>query len=107
MSILNQDYNPANFVTPEIQINQIKSDAKSIYQRFYDGVRYSTQLFWQNQYFTPEQMATAAGTSAAELFQLHTLAIQTLEQAMPGSTPDIVSIIKPHTINSDGTVTIL
>lgn len=107
MSILNENYNPVDYLTPALQISEIKSDAKSIYKRLHDGVRYSTEMFWQNQYFTPEQMATAAGTSGAELFQLHTIAIQALEQAIPGSTNDIVSLIKPHKINSDGTITIL
>jgi hypothetical protein len=107
MNILNENYNPSDFLTPELQILQIKTEAKSIYQKFYDGVKNSTELFWNNSYFTPEQMAQAAGNSAAELFQLHSIALTALEQAMPGSTAGLIALIKPHVINEDGSVTIL
>jgi ABC-type arginine/histidine transport system permease subunit len=107
MSILNENYNPSSFLTPEIQVLKLKNEAKTIYDKLFNGVRYSTELFWNNPSYTPQQLAEAAGTSAAELFQLHSIAINALEQAVPDSSNEIINLIKPYTINEDGTVTIL
>lgn len=106
MSLLNEDYN-LNKIGPGFEAFKLKANAKQIYTILQNGLLESTKLFWDNQNFTPSELASAVGTDGAELFKLHSAAITALETAIPGSTQEIISYIKPHTINQDGSVTIL
>lgn len=107
MSILNNFYNLEEYSTPELDVLKLKADAKKSFEQLHFTVKRATEKFWKNPKYTPQEMALAAGTDAKELFQLHSMIVQVLETANPGSCSDIINLIGNYTVNSDGTVTIL
>lgn len=64
------------------------------------------RLIWKNSDSTSDEVLAALGTNAANLFQLSALEVTYLEQLSPGCTTDTLSLLKPCTVNPDGTVTL-
>ena len=63
------------------------------------------QVVWSNaQGLTPQEVFDALGSSGAELFQLSSLLVQTVNAAQPGTLDPTQPF--DFTINPDGTVTV-
>lgn len=106
MSILNDSNNipvvPANIVAA----NNLKSLTKQTYAQMVRAFNLGSKSFWQNKNATPEQIATALGTDAKEVFELHGKLGQLLANVNPNSIAEGTSIVGTFTINNDGSVTI-
>jgi hypothetical protein len=104
MSILTRP--ESNTITPEMVSKNLISQAK----RTFDGMKreYEEGLrrFWKNPNATPQQIATALGADAAELFMAHWVLATAITQADATATLTDVATLGTFTINQDGTVTI-
>ena len=109
MPIIDPDINSR----PELTIEQkqqraarrIKQMATELFSGMGDTYQGIREIVWQNpQGLTPQQVFDALGTEGAELFQLSSLLVQTVNAAKP----DTLDGSQPYnfTVNDDGTVTV-
>lgn len=107
MSILNRQQQrpevPSSVRVAKSLTHQAKSTYDNLVNMFNDGA----MRFWQNPNATPQEIATALGTDAREVFELHgkigTL-LSTIDQQaiLPG-----LQVVGQFSYNEDGTVTII
>jgi hypothetical protein len=64
------------------------------------------KTIWGNPDET-EAVLESLGTDAAELFFLSSATVQYLEAVSPGSTTEMMALVKEFEVNSDGTVTLV
>ena len=72
---------------------------------FFDNWKQGMELLWGNPELTAD-ILKGLGTRGAELFDLSSKTVMFFETVNPGCTNEILSKMKPFTINSDGTVTL-
>ena len=105
MSIL--DSIGENSVADQVS-NRIKNQTKQTFQNMVNSFNEGSKTFWQNpRGLTPTQIATALGTDAREVFELHYALGQLINSIKPESIQEGWGVIGQFTMNEDGTVTIL
>jgi hypothetical protein len=105
MSILD---NNQSSIDKSIQIsNHIKNSTKHTFQFMKDAFNNGSQTFWNNPRATPSEIATALGTDAKEVFELHYALGLLINSIKPESIQEGWAIIGQFTMNEDGTVTII
>ena len=105
MSIL--DSIGENSVADQVS-NRIKNQTKQTFQNMVNSFNEGSKTFWQNpRGLTPTQIATALGTDAREVFELHYALGQLINSIKPESIQEGWNTIGQFTMNEDGTVTIL
>lgn len=105
MSVLDKPNVPE--ITPAIRISsQIKQTARGTYQQLLTTFENSVRLFWRNPQATPAEIASALGTDAREVFQLHAKLGALLNEIKPGCIANAVNVIGDVTYNDDGTITV-
>jgi hypothetical protein len=106
MSILdsvNYQPTPAETAAKHI-IAQARQSFGGMVRSFNDGSR----NFWNNpQGATPAEIASALGTDAREVFELHYALGQLIASVKPEAIAEGLSLIGQFTMNEDGTVTII
>lgn len=91
----------------EIVASNLISEAVGLYNHIRETYSTGTSRFWKNPHATPQDIASALGTNAKELFLLHYQIGQLLNSINPGSVDNVNSVIGSFTMNDDGTVSIL
>lgn len=98
MSVLSQP-------TPtQDKANFIKALPLTLFNSLLAQWQNGVQLIWNDP--NPQSVLDAIGTDAATIFDLSSKTADFLESVMPGSTTATVALVKPFTINADGTLTI-
>lgn len=93
--------------TPEDIADSLKSQTKLLYSNMVNTFNRGSKMFWQNSKASPEQIATALGTDAKELFELHYKLGQFINTINSSDIIIGMSVIGQFTMNDDGTVTVL
>ena len=102
------DFSPKQSPAQPEQIAQaLKMQAKSIYINMVNTFNRGSKMFWDNPNATPEQLSTALGNDAKQLFELHHQLGQLIATVNPADIAIGASVIGQFTMNEDGTVTIL
>lgn len=105
MSILNDrkvpEVDPAAMVSRQL-INQ----AKSTFDNLVSVFNSSSRQFWKNPRATPQEIASALGSDAAEVFALHAKIGALLDQVKPEAIAEGKSFVGEFTVNNDGTITV-
>jgi hypothetical protein len=65
-----------------------------------------SKQFWNNPQASPSQIASALGTDAKEVFELHAKLGALLVQVRPEAIQEGLALVGQFTYNEDGTVTI-
>lgn len=105
MSILDDNIQP---LTPaEIIANNLKGSTKQTFQMMVNAFNAGSINFWNNSKATPSEIASALGTDAKEVFQLHYALGQLIGSVKPEAIAQGINLIGQFTMNEDGTVTIL
>jgi hypothetical protein len=86
--------------------NRIKNQTKQTFQNMVNAFNNGSQTFWNNPQATPTQIATALGTDAKEVFELHYALGQLINSIKPESIQQGWAAIGQFTMNENGTVTI-
>ena len=106
MSILDNNNAPQD-ISIQISnriINQTKQTFNSMANAFNEGAK----IFWQNpRGASPQQIASALGTNAKEVFELHYALGVFISGIKPEAIQEGLSVIGQFTINQDGTVTVI
>jgi hypothetical protein len=106
MSILdniNSQPTPAEVAAKQI-VSQARQSFNGMARSFNDGSR----NFWNNpRGATPTEIASALGTDAREVFELHYALGQLIASVKPEAIAEGLSLIGQFTMNEDGTVTII
>lgn len=110
MSILNENLNQ-NLPTIQEQqaniiANNLKNNAKFTFKTLCDKFDMTTRMFWDNPVVSPQEIATALGTDAKEIFLMHYALGQLLLSIKSDAIQQSLALIGQFTINEDGTVTI-
>lgn len=85
-------------------IAQARQSFAGMVRSFNDG----SKNFWNNpQGVTPAEIASALGTDAREIFELHYALGQLIASVKPEAIAHGLSLIGQFTMNEDGTVTVL
>ena len=106
MSILNNSVNQ-DIPSAEKTSKQIISQAKSTYNQLVSVFNNGSKMFWRNPNATPSEIASALGSDAAEIFNLHSKIGNLLLEINPNAIQEGLSVVGNFTINDNGTVTIL
>ena len=107
MSILN-DQLINEPLSAEIAAQRLVQITKRTYQQMVNSFNEGSKIFWQNpDGFIPAQIATALGTDAREVFELHYALGQLIDSIKPDSIQEGWAAIGQFTMNEDGTVTVL
>jgi hypothetical protein len=105
MSIL--DSVGENSVADQVS-SRIKNQTKQTFQNMVNAFNEGSKIFWQNpRGLTPVQIATALGTDAREVFELHYALGQLIGAVKPEAIETGLSVIGQFTMNEDGTVTVI
>lgn len=106
MSIL--DNNPQTPIDEAVAVaNTIKGSARQTFQMMTNAFNMGSKNFWNNHRATPAQIATALGTDAKEVFELHYALGLLINSIKPESIQEGWNVIGQFTMNEDGTVTII
>lgn len=106
MSIL--DPQPTQTPDPAQTIaNNLKNSTKQTFAMMKNAFNAGSINFWNNPKATPAQIASALGTDAKEVFELHYALGQLIGSVKPEAIQLGLSKIGQFTMNEDGTVTIL
>jgi hypothetical protein len=106
MSIL--DNNPQTPVDKAVRVaNTIKGTTRQTFQMMTNAFNMGSKNFWNNPHATPIQIATALGTDAREVFELHYALGQLIGAVKPEAIETGLSVIGQFTMNEDGTVTVI
>lgn len=105
MSILDDNIQPP---TPaETTAKNLKVSTKQTFQMMVNAFNAGSINFWNNHRATPSEIASALGTDAKEVFQLHYALGQLIGSVKPEAIAQGLSLIGQFTMNEDGTVTII
>ena len=106
MSILGQPSVPE--VDPAVRVaNMIKNQTRQAFRQMLMAFNRGSNNFWKNPVVTPQQIATALGTDAKEVFEIHFKIRDLLASVKPEAIEQGDSVVGQFTLNEDGTVTIL
>lgn len=106
MSILD-DNNINENIQPVQVANRIINQTKQTFNNMANAFNEGAKIFWQNpRGVSPESIASALGTNAKEVFELHYKLGQLIATIKPEAISSGISIIGSFTMNEDGTVTI-
>ena len=86
--------------------NNLLEITNSTFDRMVKSYRHGVDIFWRNPRATPQEIADALGTNAAEIFQLHYDLGELIYKYDMSAIADKMTQIGRATINEDGTVTI-
>ena len=91
--------------------NNITRIIQNSYAGFTNSIKTGLTILWNNPEATPQDIATALGTSGVEILQLAELAATTIQSAatIDGAPVPAISITNSNysiTMNGDGSVTI-
>lgn len=105
MSILN---NPAQPQVPvaERVASQIVNQTRMTFQQLVSVYNEGARSFWSNPRATPQEVAAALGTNAAEVFGLHAKIGALLDEVKPDATGPGKAVVGQFTVNADGSVTV-
>lgn len=106
MSILN-DQSQSIPDPSDIAAQKLIHITRQTYHQMVNAFNEGSQIFWNNDRATPEQIASKLGNNAKEIFELHYMLGQLIGNIQPESIQEGVSLIGQFTMNEDGTVTIL
>ena len=106
MSLLNPSINPA-----QVAANQVLYIIQSQFQQLARSGQQGFNVIWNNPNASPTDIIAALGTSAAAVFQLAGLNIQTVQAAatIGGTTPPSIPSVPAQyvlTFNQDGSATV-
>jgi cell division septum initiation protein DivIVA len=107
MSVFIEDIEDA--ATPaETIAKAIKTEARQEFSRRRILALETARKIWENADATPAEILAALGTDAKELFQAHSLEVQTLAEKDSSIVAEIMAIIGSNqfTYHDDGTVTL-
>jgi hypothetical protein len=105
MSVLDNNSQP-KLSTPEKIANQIKAETKSAFRDMVNAFNNGAKLFWTNSRSTPQEIATALGSEAKEIFELHGKLGALIASIKPEAISEGSGVVGSFTINNDNTVTI-
>jgi hypothetical protein len=105
MSILNNQ-DPQQMSSADRAANQIVNQARSVFRQLVSAYNDGAKAFWNNPRATPQQVAAALGTDAAEVFGLHAKIGALLAEVKPEVIAPGQAVVGTFTVNSDGTVTV-
>lgn len=91
----------------EVLALQVATKAKLLLgspQRMYSQWAAGLRSIWEAK--DPQAVITALGTNAAEIFSMSADFGELLEKHRPGITTSVISLVKPFTVNQDGTITV-
>ncbi len=98
---------PAPLTPAEVTALQIDSTAKRSFNGLLQDWQYCVKLVWKNpRGLTPQQVFTALGANGGPMVDASQKTQAYLESLRPGCTADTAALIKAHTVNGDGTVTV-
>ena len=112
MSILQQTTTPPT-INGEIKAAQIKRSISATGEQLYHNWISSFDALWNNNQVSAEEIISALGTDAAEVFYLSAAMVEFMTTVFTGRRDDLLAGIQARlatlpefTINEDGTVTI-
>jgi hypothetical protein len=105
MSILNNP-TPQQVPTAERVANQIVNQTRMTFQQLVSVYNEGARSFWANPRATPQEVAAALGTNAAEVFNLHAKIGTLLAEVKPDAITAGQAVVGQFTVNADGTVTV-
>ena len=98
---------PAPLTPAQATAAQIGGTAQRSFNQLLSDWKMCVALVWKNpQHLTPQQVFTALGTNGGPLIDAAQKTQAYLESLRPGCTADTAALIKAHTVNGDGTVTV-
>jgi hypothetical protein len=107
MSVLDTP-NPLLLPIPELAANHLRQQARMTFQTMARAFNDGAVMFWQNpKGATPEEIATALGSDAKEIFELHWALGELLHKIKPDSVSNGMAVLGQFQLNDDGTVTIV
>jgi hypothetical protein len=86
--------------------NNLKLSTKQTFFMMKNAFNAGSSNFWNNPRATPTQIASALGSDAKEVFELHYALGQLIASVKPEAISNGLSLIGQFTMNDDGTVTI-
>ena len=107
MSILNSVPNQPTQPNANVIANQMKIQARNIYNTLVRSFNEGAKNFWTNPHFTPEQLASALGKDGKELFELHAKIGQLLGSINAEAITEGLSVIGQCNYNNDGYVIVV
>jgi hypothetical protein len=105
MSILNEQQ-PQQVPPAERIANQMVNQARMAFQQLVSVYNEGSRSFWSNPRATPQEISSALGNRAAEVFDLHGKIGALLAQVKPEAIQPGQSVVGQFTVNADGTVTV-
>lgn len=103
MSILNPPQKP----TPaEKAASDLKNMTRQTFYYMVNAFNQGSRNFWNHPLASPEDIATALGTDAKEVFELHAKLGSLIGTVKPESINEGTSLVGKFTLNNDGSVTI-
>lgn len=106
MSVLNNPPQPAPSHA-EITADNIKRQTRHTFNTMVQAFNAGARLFWANSRATPAEIATALGTDAREVFELHGKLGQLIASVKPETILPGMAVVGEFAYNDDGAVTIL
>lgn len=106
MSILNNNNQP-KLTQPQIVAETLKQTTRQTYQMMVNSFNSGAVSFWQNPTASPQEIASALGSDAKEVFELHYKLGQLLASINPNSITKGLSVIGQFTMNNNGTVSVI
>jgi hypothetical protein len=106
MSVLDNNQVPQTVPVPEKIANQIKAETKGAFRDMVNAFNNGAKLFWTNSRSTPQEIATALGSDAKEIFELHGKLGALIASIKPEAISEGSGVVGSFTINNDNTVTI-
>ena len=91
----------------DMAADRLKGLTRSTFQQMAMAFNIGSQLFWKNSDASPADIATALGSDAKEVFELHYKLGQLIGSVKPDSISEGLNVIGNFTMNEDGTVTII
>jgi hypothetical protein len=90
-----------------IAANALVSEARDVWTRISSSFTEGAKYFWANpQGLPPQDIADALGSAAQEVFSLHALIGQLMEQVKPGSTAAGMEVVGTVEYGEGGVVTV-
>ena len=86
------------------QLQQTANQVLGVPRRMFEMWQNNMNAIWKNP--NPQAVISLLGTNAAEVFAMSADFGALLEKHSPGITAPIVALVKPFTVNPDGTITI-
>lgn len=84
----------------------LKRMTKNTYDQMVNAFNHGSELFWNNDQATPQEIANELGTDAKEVFELHGKLGTLLSEINPQAIASGLSVVGSFTYNADGTITI-